>query len=50
LVAARRYADDAQTLATFSRQNSYFAFDSFQHHVHIRRRRDYDEQKAVVVV
>jgi len=27
-----------------------FTFYSLQHHVHIRHRRDYDEQKAVVVV
>ena len=31
-------------------QHSHFAFYSLQHHVHIRHRRDYDEQKAVVVV
>ena len=37
-------------LATFCRPNSSFAFDFLQHHVYIRHRRDYDKQKAVVVV
>jgi len=37
-------------LAAFFRPNSLFAFYSLQHHVHIRHRRDYDEQKAVVVI
>jgi len=36
------------SLATFCRPNS-FAFDFLQHHVHIRHRRDYDKQKAVVL-
>jgi len=30
--------------------NSVFTFYSLQHHVHIRNRRVYDEQKAVVVM
>ena len=38
------------SLGTFCRPNSSFAFDFLQHHVHIRHRRDYDKQKAVVVV
>jgi len=38
------------SLATFCRPNSSFAFDFVQHDVHIRHRRDYDKQKAVVVV
>ena len=38
------------SLVTFCRLNSSFAFDFLQHHVHIRHRRDYDQQKAVVVV
>jgi len=38
------------SLATFFRPNSSFAFDSLQHHVHIRHRRDYDEEQAGVVV
>jgi len=38
------------SLATFCRPNSSFAFDFLQHHVHIRHRRYYDKQKAVVVV
>jgi len=38
------------SLATFNRQNSSFAFDFLQRHVHIRHRRDYDKQKAVVMV
>jgi len=37
-------------LATFCGPNSLFAFYSLQHHVHIRPRRDSDEEKAVVVV
>jgi len=37
-------------LAAFFRPNSFFTFYCLQHHVHIRHRRDYDEQKAVVVV
>ena len=42
--------DTQSFLATFCRANVYFALDSFHHHVHIRHRRDYDEQKAVVAV
>jgi len=38
------------SLATFCRPNSLFAFYSLQHHAHIHHRRDYDEQKVVVVV
>jgi len=38
------------SLAAFCRPNSLFTFYSLQHHVHIRHGRDYDEQKAVVVV
>jgi len=38
------------SLGTFSRSNSSFAFCSPQHHAHIRHKRDYDEQKAAVVV
>jgi len=38
------------SLAKFCRTNSSLAFDLLQHHVHIRHRRDYDKQKAVVVV
>jgi len=37
-------------LATFCRPNSSFAFDFLEHHVHIRHRRNYDKQKAVVIV
>jgi len=37
------------SLATFFRPNSSFVFYSLQHHVQIRRRRNY-EQEAVVVV
>ena len=37
-------------LAMFCRPNSSFAIDFLQHHVHIRHRRDYDKQKAVVEV
>ena len=36
-------------MVTFCRPVSSFAFDFLQHHVHIRHRRDYDKQKAVVV-
>jgi len=38
------------SLATFRPPNSSSASDFLQHHVHIRRSRDYDKQKAVVVV
>ena len=38
------------SFATFCRQNSSFAVDFLQHHLHIRHMRDYDKQKAVVVV
>jgi len=38
------------SLATFCRPNSFFAFDILQHHVHIRHRKGYDKQKALVVV
>jgi len=38
------------SLVTFCRPNSLFAFSSLQHHVNIVHRRDYDEQKAVVMV
>jgi len=39
-------------LATFCQANSSFAFNFLQYHVHIRHRvrRDYDKQKAVIVV
>jgi len=39
-------------LETLCRENSCIAFDYLQYHVHIRQRvrRDYDKQKAVVVV
>jgi len=37
-------------LATFFPLSSFYAFYSLQHHVHIRHRRDYDEEKAVVMV
>ena len=37
------------SLTTFCRPNSLFALHSLQHYVHIPNRRDYDEQKAVVV-
>jgi len=37
-------------LAAFCRPNSSFAFDFLQHHVNILHKRDYDKQKAVVVV
>jgi len=43
--------DDAQSfLGYVLSTNSSFAFDFLQYQVHIRHRRDYDEQKAVVVV
>jgi len=38
------------SLSTFCRPNYIFAFYSLQHHVHICHRRDYEKQKAVVVV
>jgi len=38
------------SLATFFRTNYLFTFYSLQHHEHICPKRDYDEQKAVVVV
>jgi len=38
------------SLAKFCRPSFSFAFDFLQHHVHIQRRRDYDKQKADVVV
>jgi len=38
------------SLATFCRPNTYFAFSSLQYHVYIHQRRDYDKQKAIVVV
>ena len=38
------------SLATFCRPNSSFAFDFLQHHVHIRHSKNYDKQKAVVMV
>jgi len=38
------------SLFTFCRPNSLFPFYSLQHHVLIRHRRNYGEQKAVVVV
>jgi len=37
-------------LVTSCRPNSSLAFDFLQHHVHIRHRRDYYKQKAVVVM
>jgi len=37
-------------LATFFFDQTFFSFCSLQHHVHIRHRRDYDGQKAAVVV
>ena len=41
--------DDAQSfLGYILSTKPSFAFDFLQHHVHIRHRRDYDEQKAVV--
>jgi len=30
--------------------NSFFAFDSLQHHTHIHHRKKYDQKKAVIVV
>jgi len=38
------------SLATFCRPNSSFVFDFLQHYVHIGHTRNYDKQKAVVVV
>jgi len=38
------------SLATFCLPNSLFAFSSLQLHLNIVHRRDYDEQKAVVLV
>ena len=38
------------SLVTFCRPNSLFTFHSLQHHGHIRHKRGYDEQKAVIVV
>jgi len=38
------------SFATFFRPHYLFAFYYLQHHMHIRHRSDYDEQKAVVVV
>ena len=40
----------SHSLDKFCRPNSSFAFDFFQHHVHILHRRNYYKQKAVVVV
>jgi len=37
------------SLATFCRPNSSFVFDFLQHHVQIRHKRNYNNQKAVVV-
>jgi len=37
-------------MATICRPNSFLAFYPLQHHEHIRYRRIYDEQKAVVVM
>jgi len=37
------------SLAKFCRRSSLFTFYSLQHHVHIRHRGNYVEQKAVVV-
>jgi len=38
-------------LTTFCRPNSLLAFCSLQHHMHtLSHRRDYDEQKAIVVL
>jgi len=42
--------DPQSFLTTFCRPNTLFAFYSFQQHVQIRHKRDYDEQTAVVVV
>jgi len=38
------------SLAKFCRLSSSFAFDFLQHNVYVHRRKDYDKQKAVVVV
>jgi len=38
------------SFATFCGPNSPFAFGLLQHDVHTRHSRDYDKQKAVVVV
>jgi len=38
------------SMATFCRPNFSFAFDFLQQHVHILHSRNYDKQKAVVVV
>jgi len=38
------------SLAAYFQQNFFFTSYSLQHHVHIHHRREYDEQKAVVVV
>ena len=38
------------SLATFCQPHSLFTFYSLQHHMPICHRRDYDEQKVVVVV
>ena len=49
--ALSKGADDALSFfGCVCRPNSSLAFDFLQHHVHIRHRRDYDKQKAVVVV
>ena len=50
LLHRKVYMTLSLSLATFCRPNSFLAFDFLQHHVHIRHRRDYDKQKAVVVV
>jgi len=49
LLYRKVYMTLSLSLATFCRPNS-LAFHFLQHHVHIRHRRDYDKQKAVVVV
>jgi len=42
--------DDAQSFLGYVLSTKlFFAFYSLQHYVHIRRRSDVDEQKAVVV-
>jgi len=38
------------SLATFCRPNSFVAFYSLEHHVHIRHWRKYDQQKEFTVV
>jgi len=38
------------TFATFCQENSLFTIYSLQHHVHIRHKKDYDEQNARIVV